>query len=431
MLFHDQQSTCKQSGQSCEQSEQSTYEQSTTAHQLDNPLHHWLEYSTVYSTLDSSSHKRHIATSWRQYIIIIMSDHIGPVIKKIRDFNVKYYPAWAIEAREALEERGGMRWIDPATPTKEIKEEDEIDIVDGLRAKALLSHSIGYELKNRVRDCTAALEFWSGLEDEFAYKSREDEQRFKALLSQIHKTNTEDLDTFIAWFDELAAQARNAISDPLCRLDSININSAFLNALEYSDIPGEDWGMFPTRIGDEYLTTNPCQIYADTRIYYSSHFVHKRLEQATAAAIAAATAAAAAASIKPIAVGLDEDSLWVFAIDNHDNRDNRTMRGPRRGRRRGRGLQRKEYPTDPDGCCTFHRRVVHTTEQCRARLQPPTTHIQCYNCNKFGHKSPHCPERNRYAPSSVPTPPPRGPAIQLQAPPRIQMIRTPTGCAPI
>jgi hypothetical protein len=27
-------------------------------------------------------------------------------------------------------------------------------------------------------------------------------------------------------------------------LDSVDINSAFLNALEYSDIPGEDWGMF-------------------------------------------------------------------------------------------------------------------------------------------------------------------------------------------
>jgi hypothetical protein len=75
-----------------------------------------------------------IATSWRQHfiIIIIMSDHIGPVIKKIRDFNVKYYAAWAIKACEALEEHGWMKWIDPATPTKEIKEEDEIDIVEGL-----------------------------------------------------------------------------------------------------------------------------------------------------------------------------------------------------------------------------------------------------------------------------------------------------------
>jgi hypothetical protein len=88
-----------------------------------------------------------------------MSDHIGPVIKKICDFNVKYYAAWAIEAREALEGRGWMRCIDPATPTKEIKEDGSgIDIVEGLRAKALLSQSIGYEHKNRIRDCTAAAE---------------------------------------------------------------------------------------------------------------------------------------------------------------------------------------------------------------------------------------------------------------------------------
>jgi hypothetical protein len=67
-----------------------------------------------------------IATPRRPHIIIIiiMSDHIGPGIKKIRDFNVKYYAAWAIEAHGALEECGWMRWIDPATPKKEIKEED-------------------------------------------------------------------------------------------------------------------------------------------------------------------------------------------------------------------------------------------------------------------------------------------------------------------
>jgi gag-polypeptide of LTR copia-type len=162
---------------------------------------------------------QHIATSWRLHIIIIiMGNHIGPVIKKIRNFNVKYYSAWAIEAREALEERGWMRWIDPATPTKEIKEENgsEIDIIEGLRAKALLSQSIGYEHKNRIHDCTTAAEIWSAFEDKFAYKSCEDEQRFKALLSQIRKTNAEDLDTFIASFDELAAQVGNAITDPIC-----------------------------------------------------------------------------------------------------------------------------------------------------------------------------------------------------------------------
>jgi hypothetical protein len=104
-----------------------------------------------------------------------MSDHIGPVIKKIRDFNVKYYAVQAIKACEALEECGWMRWIDPATPTKDIKEEDgsEADIVEGLCAKVLPSQSIGYEHKNRTRDCTTVAEIWSALEDEFAYKSRD------------------------------------------------------------------------------------------------------------------------------------------------------------------------------------------------------------------------------------------------------------------
>jgi Pol polyprotein, beta-barrel domain/Zinc knuckle len=204
-------------------------------------------------------------------------------------------------------------------------------------------------------------------------------------------------------------------------LNSVDINSAFLDALEYSDIPGEDWGTFPTRIGDKYLTANPRQIYANARVYYSSHFVHKRLEQATAAAIATVATAAS----KPIAVVLDKHSLWVLAINN---RGNRTMHG----RGRGRGWQCKEYPTDPNGYCTFHRRAGYTTEQCRACLQPSTTDIRCYNCNKFGHKSPDCPEHNRYVPSSVlptptsmPTPLPKEP-IQPQVALQIRVIRTPT-----
>jgi hypothetical protein len=39
-----------------------------------------------------------------------------------------------------------------------IKEEDEIDIVEGLQAKALLSPSIGYERKNRILDCITTAE---------------------------------------------------------------------------------------------------------------------------------------------------------------------------------------------------------------------------------------------------------------------------------
>jgi hypothetical protein len=131
MIFRDPQSTCEQS------------EQSTTAHQLDNPLHHWLEYRTAYSALDSSdkpAHRHILALAYRHILAPAHHHHHHHhhhherLHKKIRDFNVKYYAAWAIEAREALEECGWMRWIDPATPTKEIKEEDgsEIDIVEGL-----------------------------------------------------------------------------------------------------------------------------------------------------------------------------------------------------------------------------------------------------------------------------------------------------------
>jgi hypothetical protein len=55
-------------------------------------------------------------------------------------------------------------------------EEDgfEIDIVEGLHAKALLSQSIGYKNKNKTHDCTPVMDICSTPVDEFAYKSHED-----------------------------------------------------------------------------------------------------------------------------------------------------------------------------------------------------------------------------------------------------------------
>jgi hypothetical protein len=78
---------------------------------------------------------------WCPHIVVIISDHVGLVIS---DLNDKCCAAWSIEAHEALEECGWMRWIDSATPTKEIKDEDgvETNIVEGLCAKALLSQLI-------------------------------------------------------------------------------------------------------------------------------------------------------------------------------------------------------------------------------------------------------------------------------------------------
>jgi hypothetical protein len=55
-------------------------------------------------------------------------------------------------------------------------EEDgfEIDIVEGLHAKALLSQSIGYKNKNKTHDCTPVMDICSTPADEFAYKSHKD-----------------------------------------------------------------------------------------------------------------------------------------------------------------------------------------------------------------------------------------------------------------
>jgi hypothetical protein len=101
-----------------------------------------------------------------------MSDHIDPIIKKIYDFNINYYTAWAIETREALKQYSWMRWIDSTTRIKEIKEENESDIdnIEGLHIKALLSQSIGYKHKSKIRDCTIVVNIWFTLEDKFVYK---------------------------------------------------------------------------------------------------------------------------------------------------------------------------------------------------------------------------------------------------------------------
>jgi hypothetical protein len=116
-----------------------------------------------------------------------MSEYIAPVIKKIRYFNVRYYAAWAIEARETLEDRGWMKWIDPAKQLKADDGSDDryVDIAEGLGARSLLLQSIGSEHKSRIRDRVTAVDIWSALEDKFAYKSGQDEPRFKAQLNEI------------------------------------------------------------------------------------------------------------------------------------------------------------------------------------------------------------------------------------------------------
>jgi Zinc knuckle len=228
---------------------------------------------------------------------------------------------------------------------------------------------------------------------------------------------SEDIDTFIARLDELAAQAGNAISDPLHRLDSVDINSAFPNTL--------DTLTFLAKIGEKYITANPRQTYTDIRIYYSSHFVHKLSEQATIAAIAAA----AAASVKPIAIDLDEDSPRMLAIDNRDNRTTHTRADTDEDVECHPGnIPQTAMDTVPStkGQVTQQNNVEHV-----CNLQRLT--FKCYNCNKFGHKSPDCPQCNRCVPSSLPTPmsmpisapSPREPPVQPQAPRWIYMIQTP------
>jgi hypothetical protein len=68
----------------------------------------------------------------------------------------------------------------------------------------------------------------------------------------------------------------------------------------------------------------------------------------------------AAASIKTGAIGLDENSPQVLAIDNRDNRNHHIMHVCGHGH--GHEMQCSEYPIDPNGFYTFHKRTGHPTE---------------------------------------------------------------------
>jgi hypothetical protein len=122
---------------------------------------------------------------------------------------------------------------------------------------------------SKLCGCKPAVDIRTALEPEYAYISQEDEQCLKMQLVTIQKSATEDLNTFINRFDKLDAETANAALGSQHQFDDIDINSLFLQALELAQIPYEDWPALIVHVGNDYMTYQPRQLYAEACAHYS------------------------------------------------------------------------------------------------------------------------------------------------------------------
>ena len=128
-----------------------------------------------------------------------MSATPKPIIKHLPQFDPKHYLAWALDSRDAFEERGWSSYLiaPKSDPTKSASEADESppaedttnafvpDPVIVNQARAFLKAAIPYEYKTGLETYTTAAEIWTALEQRYASTSREDELRLESQLMDL------------------------------------------------------------------------------------------------------------------------------------------------------------------------------------------------------------------------------------------------------
>ena len=151
----------------------------------------------------------------------------------------------------------------PATPTMSIRIETtpaptgrDPDIE--ATTYAYLIDSIPLSMYNKFHGCIYTYEIWEALNQEYSYKSRQDQLRLKGQINLIRKTADETLDEFIDRFDKLSTMYID--QNPNCQADQIN--SYFLQALEHFHLPHEKWSGFVIYLGENWYELTVRQLHA-------------------------------------------------------------------------------------------------------------------------------------------------------------------------
>jgi len=270
--------------------------------------------------------------------------------KKLPTLDPDQFNAWSTAVRSAFEYHKWSEYLLPpthsaeytsaATPAMSASTETtptptgrdpEIEIT----TRAYLIEAIPFQMYSKFYGCTYTYEIWEALNQEYSYRSRQDQLRLELELTMIRKMAEENLDQFIERFEKLSVQYKD--QNPNCPSD--RINSYFLLALERANIPHEKWSGFITYLGNRWPELTERQLHAQACSYYAFHIVPD-IETAKKDAQVCAAKAQAKKEQKQRNANNNNDS---GSSQQNNNRSNSNSY---------RGNKCNNYPRDKNAYCT-------------------------------------------------------------------------------
>jgi len=205
--------------------------------------------------------------------------------KKLPTLDPDQFNAWSIAVNSAFEYHKWSEYLLPPSSTlpetPETSTESTTPVPTGrnpeieIITRAYLIEAIPFRMYSKFHGCNYTHEIWNALNQEYSFRSREDQLRLEGQLIAVRKAADETLDQFIERFEKLSSKYKD--QDPLCPAD--RINSYFLQALERSSIKHEKWSGFITYLGRGWPDLTERQMHAQARSYYSFH-IEPEVEEA-------------------------------------------------------------------------------------------------------------------------------------------------------
>ena len=224
--------------------------------------------------------------------------------------------------------------------------------------------------------CTYTYEIWEALNQEYSYRSRQDQLHLELELTMIRKTAEENLDQFIERFEKLSAYYKD--QNPNCPPD--RINSYFLLALERANIPHEKWPGFVTYLGNRWTELTERQLHAQARSYYTFHIVPDIEIAKKDTQVHAAKAQA------------KKEQKQQNTNNNAGNASTNNSGSPQQSNSY-RGGKRNNYPRDKNAYCTHCKCPGYSYDMCVNKTR--NSNAYCDNCQRKGHSTENCYSKSR------------------------------------